>query len=78
MSEFYQHLSQPDVTIKAEALRRSQIAMLRGQVRLENGKLQGLNKLGEISLPPELAARGNHDLSHPFYWAAFTMIGSPW
>jgi probable HAF family extracellular repeat protein len=78
MSEFYQHLSQPDVTIKAEALRRSQIAMLRGQVRLENGKLRGLNKLGEISLPPELAARGNHDLSHPFYWAGFTMIGSPW
>jgi CHAT domain-containing protein len=78
MSEFYQHLSQPDVTIKAEALRRSQIAMLRGQVRLENGKLRGLNKLGEISLPPELATRGNHDLSHPFYWAGFTMIGSPW
>jgi CHAT domain-containing protein len=78
MSGFYQHLSQPDVTTKAEALRRGQLAMLRGQVRLENGKLQGLDKLGEISLPPELAARGNHDLSHPFYWAAFTMIGSPW
>lgn len=78
MSEFYQHLSQPDVTIKALALRRSQIAMLRGKVRLENGKLKGLDKLGEVSLPPSLAARGNHDLSHPFYWAAFTMIGSPW
>ena len=78
MSEFYQHLSQPDVTIKALALRRAQIAMLRGKVRLENGKLKGLDKLGEISLPPSLAARGNHDLSHPFYWAAFTMIGSPW
>ncbi len=78
MSEFYQHLSQPDVTIKALALRRAQIAMLRGKVRLENGKLKGLDKLGEVSLPPSLAARGNHDLSHPFYWAAFTMIGSPW
>ncbi|HEY9709660.1 MAG TPA: CHAT domain-containing protein, partial [Oculatellaceae cyanobacterium] len=78
MSEFYQHLSQPDVTIKTEALRRAQIAMLRGKVRLENSQLRGLDKLGEISLPPSLAARGNHDLSHPYYWAAFTMIGSPW
>jgi CHAT domain-containing protein len=78
MSEFYQHLSQPNVTIKAEALRQAQIAMLRGQVRLENGKLRGLDKLRQISLPPELASRGDRDLSHPFYWAAFTMIGSPW
>lgn len=78
MSGFYQHLRQPDVTIKAEALRRAQIAMLRGQVRLENGQLQGLEGLGSIPLPPELAARGNNELSHPFYWAGFTMIGSPW
>jgi CHAT domain-containing protein len=78
MSEFYQHLRQPDVTIKAEALRRAQIAMLRGQVRLENGQLQGLDQLGSIPMPPELAARGNHDFSHPYYWAGFTMIGSPW
>jgi CHAT domain-containing protein len=78
MSEFYQHLSQPNVTIKAEALRQAQIAMLRGQLRLENGKLRGLDKLRQISLPPELASRGDRDLSHPFYWAAFTMIGSPW
>jgi CHAT domain-containing protein len=39
MSEFYRQLSQPDVTIKAEALRRAQIAMLRGQLRLEEGQL---------------------------------------
>ncbi|MEW6495585.1 MAG: CHAT domain-containing protein, partial [Cyanobacteriota bacterium] len=78
MSGFYQQLRQEDVTIKAEALRRAQIAMLRGQVRLENGQLQGLEELGSIPLPPELAKRGNHNFSHPYYWAAFTMIGSPW
>lgn len=78
MSGFYQHLRQPDVTIKAEALRRAQLAMLRKQVRLENGKLQGLDELGSIPLPPELAAQSSHDFSHPYYWAAFTMIGSPW
>jgi CHAT domain-containing protein len=78
MSEFYKHLSQPDVTIKAEALRRSQIAMLQRKVRLENAQLRGLDKLGDISLPPSLGVRGNPDFSHPYYWAAFTMIGSPW
>lgn len=78
MSGFYQHLRQPDVTIKAEALRRAQLAMLRKQVRVENGKLQGLDELGSISLPPELAQQSSHNFSHPYYWAAFTMIGSPW
>jgi CHAT domain-containing protein len=76
MSEFYRQLSQPDVTIKAEALRRTQIAMLRGQLRLEEGELRGPGFRGSIPLPPEL--EGNQDFSHPYYWAAFTMIGSPW
>jgi filamentous hemagglutinin family protein len=78
MSGFYQHLRQPDVTIKAEALRQAQLAMLRKQVRVENGQLQGLDELGSIPLPPELAQQSTHDFSHPYYWAAFTMIGSPW
>jgi CHAT domain-containing protein len=29
-------------------------------------------------MPPELADLESEDLSHPYYWAAFTMIGSPW
>jgi len=40
--------------------------------------LQGLEQLEEIPLPPDMAAQGNQKLSHPYYWAAFTMIGSPW
>ncbi len=78
MSGFYQHLRQPDVSTKAEALRRTQLAMLRGQVRLEKGQLQGLEQSEGILLPPELGTRGNQVLSHPYYWAGFTMIGSPW
>ncbi len=76
MSEFYHQLSQPDVTIKAEALRRAQIAMLRGEIRLENGELHVPGWRNSISVPPELPK--NQDFSHPYYWAAFTMIGSPW
>jgi CHAT domain-containing protein len=33
---------------------------------------------GAVPLPPELAQGGEKNLSHPAYWAAFTMIGSPW
>jgi filamentous hemagglutinin family protein len=78
MSKFYEQLSLSDVKIKAEALRQAQVAMLRKQVRLENGQLQGVGKLGAIPLPPELARQGNMDFSHPYYWAGFTIVGSPW
>ena len=78
MSGFYWQLNQPNVTIKAEALRQAQIAMLRGEAYLERGQLQGIPNLGEIPLPDELASQGNKKLSHPYYWSGFTMIGSPW
>ncbi len=74
MTEFYQQLR--TAPIKAEALRQAQIAIFKGQVRLENGQLRWSG--GEVPLPPELAALGNRNLSHPYYWAAFTMIGNPW
>jgi filamentous hemagglutinin family protein len=76
MSEFYRNLQ--TAPIKAEALQKAQIAMLRGQVRLEDGKLRGGDQRGGLPLPPELANQGDVNLSHPFYWAAFTIIGSPW
>ncbi|MGD1864906.1 MAG: CHAT domain-containing protein [Phormidesmis sp.] len=74
MSEFYNQLG--TTTTKAEALRQAQIKMLRGDVGFANGQLQ-LSR-GEV----EILAGGNQedisDLSSPYYWAAFTMVGSPW
>lgn len=78
MNEFYQQLSQPDVKSKAEALRRAQIAMLRQQLHVEKGQILGLESQETISLPPELLGLENQDLFHPYYWAAFSVIGSPW
>jgi CHAT domain-containing protein len=76
MSEFYQQLK--TAPIKAEALQQAQIAMIKGQVRLEEGQLRSSGQPQGVSLPPELSSLENQKFSHPYFWAAFTMIGSPW
>ncbi|MEW6496613.1 MAG: CHAT domain-containing protein [Cyanobacteriota bacterium] len=74
MTELYQQLKQSP--IKAEGLRQAQIAMLNRQVTLKDGKL--ITPTATVPLPPELAKLGTKDLTHPYFWAGFTMIGSPW
>ncbi|MEM9214966.1 MAG: CHAT domain-containing protein [Cyanobacteria bacterium P01_F01_bin.150] len=74
MSDFYQHLGV--TTTKAAALRQAQLNMLHGDVRVEDNQL--VLSEGKIVLPPELQSTGLEDLSHPFYWAGFTLISSPW
>jgi len=76
MAEFYDQLKV--APIKAEALRQAQIAMLKGQVRIQNGRLILSNSNKGLELPPELGKLTNENLSHPYYWSGFTMIGSPW
>lgn len=73
MTDFYSELN--SAPIKAEALRQAQLAMIKGQVLIKDGKL--ITPKTEISLPSELALQ-NQTLQHPYYWAAFTMIGNPW
>jgi CHAT domain-containing protein len=74
MSEFYQQLK--DAPIKAEALRQAQLAMLSGKVRLQSGQLVTSDK--QFPLTPALIELGNRNLSHPYYWSGFTMVGNPW
>lgn len=74
MSDFYQHLGV--TTTKAEALRQAQLNMLHGNVRVEDNQL--ILSGEQIDLPPELRNTSVEDLSHPFYWAGFTLISSPW
>ncbi|MBW4470155.1 MAG: CHAT domain-containing protein [Stenomitos rutilans HA7619-LM2] len=76
MTEFYRQLK--TAPIKAEALRQAQIAMLKGDVQIVNGQLR-ITRGGAVQLPIALVDRiEDHRLSHPYYWAAFTLIGSPW
>jgi filamentous hemagglutinin family protein len=78
MTEFYNKLK--IAPIKAEALRQAQLAMIQGKVRIEGNQIVAPNN--NVQLPPELARYLHQNvignLSHPFYWAAFSMIGSPW
>jgi CHAT domain-containing protein len=74
MSEFYQRLK--STLNKADALQKTQIAMIRGKVYLRGGEL--VSSRGNVVLPDILVNNNKKDLSHPFYWAGFSLIGSPW
>jgi CHAT domain-containing protein len=77
MNEFYRQLR--TASTKSEALRQAQLALLRGQVRIEGNELRGTGaRGGTVFLPPDIAANGREVLSHPYYWAAFSVIGNPW
>ena len=74
MTEFYQKLK--EAPMKAEALRLAQLAMIRGEVRLLGGQL--VTTGGNFPLPENLAQLQDKNLTHPYYWSSFTMIGNPW
>lgn len=74
MAEFYSQLNQRPY--KAEALRQAQLAMLKGEVTVTDGALVWSG--GSQPLPPQLAELRFGDTRHPYYWAAFTLVGSPW
>ncbi|MFB2896930.1 CHAT domain-containing protein, partial [Aerosakkonemataceae cyanobacterium BLCC-F50] len=75
MTEFYEQLK--TAPIRAEALRRAQVSMIKGEVVVDNNELEGIGPTG-IALPPELRQSGKIDFSHPYYWSGFTLIGNPW
>ncbi|MGK7925742.1 MAG: CHAT domain-containing protein [Spirulina sp.] len=74
MNEFYQQLKH--ASTKAEALRQTQLAMIRGTVRLEDGEL--LSSSTRVAFPTHIAIARTADFSHPYHWAAYSLVGSPW
>ncbi len=74
MTRFYEHLK--TAPIKSEAMQKAQLDIIQGRVYIRDGKL--ITPEREIPLPQELARLGDQDLTHPYYWSAFTMVGNPW
>lgn len=60
MNNFSNHLT--TAPLRAEALRRTQLAMLRPQ----------------IPTASELSGLGDRNFSHPYFWSAFTLVENPW
>ncbi|MCE2703502.1 MAG: CHAT domain-containing protein, partial [Anabaena sp. 49633_E8] len=75
MTEFYRQLK--TAPIKAEALRQAQLAMIQGNVTVEGNKLIAINRSVDITQDISTQLK-TIDLKHPYYWSAFTMIGSQW
>ncbi|MEM8638872.1 MAG: CHAT domain-containing protein [Cyanobacteria bacterium P01_G01_bin.54] len=74
MTEFYHRL--PMAPTKAEALRQAQLQLLQGNVTFTDTSLRLPNS--EIPLSEDLQGATPDNLSHPFFWASFTMVSHPW
>jgi CHAT domain-containing protein len=74
MTGLYEALQESPV--KAQALQQAQLALLNGEVRQEETQL--ITNKEPILLPPEYAQLNLTDLSHPYYWSGFTIVGNPW
>ena len=72
MSEFYDNLS--NTLVKAEALRATQLSMLKGEVKVKDRKLLLSN--GESISLPSTFPQGSLTLADPYFWSAFTLIGN--
>ncbi|MBP0018298.1 MAG: CHAT domain-containing protein [Cyanobacteria bacterium SBLK] len=79
MGEFYRNLMNPEITIKAEALRQAQITMIRGEYR-RDALWEEITRSPNLDPASQefLRELGDRDFTHPYYWSAFTLVGSPW
>ncbi|MEB3308940.1 MAG: CHAT domain-containing protein, partial [Snowella sp.] len=79
MTSFYNQLKQSPT--KADALRQAQLNLLHRKVSIQNDQMVIGDKNNPLTVSVNFSLRRNLkniDLSHPYYWSSFTMIGNPW
>jgi CHAT domain-containing protein len=77
MGDLYRELSLN--TTKAEALRQTQLKMLRDEISFNNEGIQyAPDRIIPLSDNLQQQSRFIPSLSHPYYWAGFSLISSPW
>ncbi len=76
MQELYRQL--PQSPTKAHALQKAQLQLLYGKTQVTNDRPRSARSL--ILRPEAIATESDSvtDFSHPFFWAGFTMLSSPW
>ena len=78
MTEFYEQLKQNPKTGKAEALRKSQIALLNGKYKPGETSLwrgTAVFNPGETK-QPAFKTDQSAPFAHPFYWSPFILFGN--
>jgi CHAT domain-containing protein len=63
----------PDALSKAIALQKAQIALIEGNVKIENKSIKGIPEIGDV---PLAGIDQNINLKHPYFWSSFTLIGN--
>ena len=71
MISFYKAF--PDANNKAQAIQQAQINLLKSKVSIRNNQIMGIEGFPNIPLP---SGSDNIDLSHPFYWSSFILVGN--
>lgn len=77
MQNFYNYL-QTEST-KSAALRQAQIALLSGDLTIVNGQVRSRSGAPiKIELSDDFKNLNFNQLTHPYYWSGFTLVGQPW
>jgi CHAT domain-containing protein len=71
MLAFYNNYS--TAKSKAIAIQKAQLELLQGKVQIKSGQIQGIGNLPPISLKQ---VTGDIDLTHPYFWASFVLVGN--
>jgi len=70
MLGFYSRFS--NAPSKAISLQKAQLAIIKGEVKIDKDKIIGIPSLSVVPLPPN----SPDNIIHPYFWSSFMLVGS--